>query len=375
MPALIEDRGQRHRGERLEGRCEREKERDEQPAGDQADHLGLAAACIVDDRARLAGADRESLEQTGSEVGGGERDEFLVGPDLVTVLGAESAGDQNGVGERQQGDGQRAGEQGADIVQRSRGQPRLREPLRHLADDLHAARWQVEHEGDAHRQDADDERARGLRRDAPEHFEDRDESGAEDKREPVRFAEPAEQFPQDREEISSDESDAEELPELRGGEDQGGAAHVSDEDGLGEEFGDDADAEHGGQEQDRASEQRYEGGQAHRARDVARDQRADGAGQEQREGGIGARDDLARTGEEGVADHAGEGGVQPVLGWEAGEFRVGQDRRDHHDADTDAGDEIGTKPGAPDSRGARRRWEPTWPGKPCGHGSRRCPRA
>ena len=76
---------------------------------DHAGQLRLGPGLLGHRGARAAGADREALEQAGGQVGGADADHLLVGVDLLAGAGGEGRGGGDGVGERDQGDAERAG--------------------------------------------------------------------------------------------------------------------------------------------------------------------------------------------------------------------------------------------------------------------------
>jgi hypothetical protein len=83
-------------------------------------------------------------------------------------------------------------------------------------------------------------------------------------------------LPQQGEEVFAVGMHVEELAELGGGEDQGGAVEVADEHRAGEEVGDDPDLEPGGEDEDDPREDRQGGGQGGDAAGVAGGQGEDG---------------------------------------------------------------------------------------------------
>ena len=136
----------------------------------------------------------------------------------------------------------------------------------------------------------------------------------------------------------------EQLAQLGGGEDQGGAVEVADEHRAGEKVGDDPDLEPGGEDKDDAGEDAQGGGQGGDAAGVTRREGQDGGTGQQADGGVGAGDDVARGGEQGVADGGGEGGVDAGDGRHVHQFGVGDDRGDHDHAGGDAGHEVAAQP-------------------------------
>ena len=89
------------------------------------------------------------------------------------------------------------------------------------------------------------------------------------------------EFGEPGEEVVMFERDTEQLVELRGHQDQGGAGHVTNENGFGEEIGYRADLEPGPQQEQQAAQHRHRGSEGGSAGRVAGRQRHDGARNEQ----------------------------------------------------------------------------------------------
>jgi hypothetical protein len=118
--------------------------------------------------ARRAAADRKALKQAGGDVGCAEGNHLLVLTDLVAAALREGARQHTGIGEGQQRNDDRAGQQAKDLVQAGGGHPKFRQPLGHRAQDRNVGHVpQIQqarrHRGQRHRdQDAGPFGAIGL---------------------------------------------------------------------------------------------------------------------------------------------------------------------------------------------------------------------
>ena len=91
----------------------------------EACHLALGAALLRDGRAGAAGRDREPLEQPGERVGGADSDHLLARVHLVAAPGGEARRGRDRVGERDERDPDRGGEQRAHVAEVDRGDLRV----------------------------------------------------------------------------------------------------------------------------------------------------------------------------------------------------------------------------------------------------------
>src|SRR5918994_1932439 len=90
--------------------------------------LRLGAGGFGDRGSRGAAADRESLEEAGGDIGRAERDQLLVRVDPVAASDREGPRKHAGVGEGDQGDPNRPGYEGREVVGRHAGDLQRREP-------------------------------------------------------------------------------------------------------------------------------------------------------------------------------------------------------------------------------------------------------
>ena len=114
------------------------------PAAKSARQRRARAAALVDQRLRHAAADGKAAAEPGGEVRGREREELLVRVEPAAVLGGEHAADGGRLHGAEQEAGQRQRQQLVQVGPAARGQPDRRQPLRHLAEQLHAARVEPE---------------------------------------------------------------------------------------------------------------------------------------------------------------------------------------------------------------------------------------
>jgi hypothetical protein len=163
----------------------------------------------------------------------------------------------------------------------------------------------------------------------------------------MRQVQLAGEFGEAGEEVVVFKLDAEQFVELRGHQDQGGAAHVADEDGLGEEIGNRADLDPGSQQEQQAAEHGHRGGKDGSMGRVTRRQRYDGAGNQQRNRNIRPHDDLPRAAEERIHQERHESGVESVLRRQAHQAGISDDRRDHDHAHADPRQQVRQQPLAP----------------------------
>ena len=102
------------------------------------------APTLVDDGLRHAAADREPLAEPRGKVGRAERQKFLVGVQPPAVLGRERAADGRRLHRGQQEAREGQGQHFVQVFPTNRGEAKVRQPLRHFAEQLHPARVQPE---------------------------------------------------------------------------------------------------------------------------------------------------------------------------------------------------------------------------------------
>ncbi len=148
---------------------------DDRGGSDESGDLGSGAALEGDRGARSAGADREALEEPGGDAGRSDAHHLAVPVDLGAGLVGEHGCGRDGVGEGDQGDAERAGEQQGQILERHGGEGERREPGRQLADEGDSTVLEVEHGNGSDREYDGGENAR---EDRPEPLKDEDQRQA-----------------------------------------------------------------------------------------------------------------------------------------------------------------------------------------------------
>ena len=125
-----DDRGERRLRQPVEERRQEEHRRDEQERDEQPGEPRADARAGADRAAREARVDRESLQEAGADVGGAERDELLVGVDLVAALRGERAGGADRLRQRDERESERSARERADLAEADAGNRRRRQALR-----------------------------------------------------------------------------------------------------------------------------------------------------------------------------------------------------------------------------------------------------
>ncbi|MCG3142397.1 MAG: hypothetical protein HDKAJFGB_03843 [Anaerolineae bacterium] len=101
------DCAENDRGQKREQRREKEQKDDGERRGAQSDQLGFTAHLVVNDRARATGCRRKTRQQTRADIRHTNRDEFLVGVDLLAVFCRKDARSQNFIRVNQDCQGER----------------------------------------------------------------------------------------------------------------------------------------------------------------------------------------------------------------------------------------------------------------------------
>ena len=232
------------------------------PGGEGARQRRARAAAFVDERLRHAAADRETAAQSGGEIGRGEREEFLVGVEPAAMFGGEHAADGGRLHRAEQKTGERQRQQFVQIRPVNRGESEGRQSLRHFAQQLHPARFQAE-PARSHNAADHDEQRHGfvLEKNLPEH--EHGQRGASNReRRGIGFVQVLQEVAAVLPEIAVRAVDAEQLGQLRAGEEQRHAALESDHHAFGDEVDDRARLDQPGDEGD----ERHEQGRARRQR-------------------------------------------------------------------------------------------------------------
>ncbi|MFN8471493.1 MAG: hypothetical protein U0822_04680 [Anaerolineae bacterium] len=336
-----DDNSAKHDGrQRREQRCEEEQEDDGERCGDEADPLGFAAHLIVDSRARRARRGRKAGQETGADIGHAERDEFLVGVDLLAVLGRKGARGQDLISINQDRQRKRAGQQRKDVLKRDRRNRHMGQPGRHRADDRYTLCFEIEDSRGNNAQRYDDERAgqgaiRAANDEQSRHADNANRDG-----EQVRLVKAADKLHNLLEELVALELDAKHLAQLAADHDECRASDVADEDWLGEEVGDEAEPRDAGEQRQDTNENRGHGGERGVARGVTACQWSNNGGGQDRGRCLGAHDHLFAGAKEGVHHHGAERDVKPGDRRDAGEIAVGHRGRHEYRKHREGNDEV-----------------------------------
>ena len=242
-----------------------EQHGDDRGGSDESGDLGPGAALEGDRGPRSAGADREALEEPGGDAGRSDADHLAVPVDLGAGLVGEHGRGRDGVGEGDQGDAERAGEQQGQVRERHRGEGERREPRRQLADEGDATVLEVEH---GNGNDREDDRGEDAREDRPEALKDEDQRQA---RRPDRQRGADRLAALDRlgegdgfvDQAVGVHGEPEQLGQLTDEDGEREAVHVPDLGRLREQVGDEAEPEHAGEHGDRTHHQREGGAVRH----------------------------------------------------------------------------------------------------------------
>ena len=221
-----------------------------------------------------------------------------------------------------------------------------RQPLRHGAQQLHPARFEAEPARSQNAADHDEQRhGFVLEKNLPEH-EHRQGDASNGQRGGIGFTQVLQEVAAVHPEIAVGTVDAEQLGQLRAGEEQGDAALEPDHHALGDEIDDRTGL---GQPRDERDE-RHEQGRARRQRPeagrVASRNFAQRRADEQGNGG-GDRDGrVARAAEQPEDQPAKQAGVKSRLGRQVGQRGVAQPGRQQVGGERDAGDDVTPQPGS-----------------------------
>ncbi|MNN11378.1 hypothetical protein D3C81_1243350 [compost metagenome] len=241
---------------------------------EHAGELGLGTGRLGHRGARGAAADGKALEQPGGQVGGAQADHFLVGVDLGLRARGIGARQHAGVGEGDDGDRAATEHHGGQVHAAEPGQDEAGQPLGQVAQHLDAELVQVEEANHQGREDHHDENAGQLL----ERLEQQDQcqaAAADRKAVPVGLAggDGLGQVPQIEQGAFAVDGDAEQLGSLSDQHDQGDAVHVAVADRLGQQFGDEAQAQQADDDAHHAGDHRHHAGQGDGAHRVAAGER------------------------------------------------------------------------------------------------------
>ena len=264
------------------------------------------------------------MKGADGEVGGAQTEQLVVGIDGVAVrLGERAAGrDRFDVGENEAGQRDRDELAEIDVRESEHRHRECRQPVGDVADDRDPeVRERI---GVHQQQDRDDD---GDRRGPAGEAMGQDEQHrqrreAEEHRGKVRLWELRRERRDTLEEVAGTPGDAEELRQLRRGDEQGGAGLEAGQNDAADEIHHETDADHAPDDADGADQRGRRGRQQRVARDVAVRQREQARGDQERGRRRRTDRDLFRGAEDRVGDPADEVTVQPAHRRETGERRV-----------------------------------------------------
>ena len=217
--------------------------------------------------------------------------------------------------------------------------------LRERADDGKRI-GQPEDPGEDHRQDDDDQHARHGGLHPLEHEDDDERAHAERHSERLHLA--GRDRPGDLDDLLPHalgvDREAEQLRDLRDDHDQRDGVEVADPDRLGQQVGDEPEAEDAAEQQHPAHHDREETGERDRALAVAEGERKDRRRDDRGEGRVRSEHEDARRAEDRVGDERHDRGVEAGLGRQPGDLGVAHARGDEQRRHDDAGPDVGPQP-------------------------------
>ena len=363
----IDEAGDRHDDDGAEGGVGQRRQQGREEGDGQQDEAGrddrgerrAGAGRVVDSGAGEPTGDRIATEEAGCHVGGAEADEFLVGIDAVPMAAGVDLGDGDRLHEPDQGDDQGGDGQVADQRATHVGEPEGRKGVGDVADDAHTTGLEVEdldHEDGRHH---DHEGGGESWGEALESHERSKGSQPERQGRDVHAVERANDFGDGLVEVVLPwDRDAEQVLDLREADDDGGRRGEADEHRVRQEVDEESqatDTERDVGEADHQGEQRgrcqipggpllHEGGER--------------VGGEQRHDGDRPDRELPGGAEQGVDQDRHRRGVEPDLGGQAREQRVGHRLGHEHGGDREAGGEIRAQIGSVVAAAPRQHGQP-----------------
>ena len=235
---------------------------DDRGRSDHAGQLGLRTGLLGDRGPRSAGADRESLEEAGGNVGGPDADHLAVAVDLLPGASGKRRGCRDRVGERDERDPRRSRYQQRKIRNRA-GYGQRRKPLRQLPDERDAMVSETKHgrcrdRGDHRNQDAGDPRQPAADRQDHREADQSDRDGGADG---IARGEPVHESSDLVDEPIRVHGEPEQFRELSDQDRQRKAVHVADPRRLGEQISDEPELRDPRRDHDRPDDQREHGRQ------------------------------------------------------------------------------------------------------------------
>ena len=312
----------------------------DQAGGEQRRDLGAGACALVDGGLREAAAGGQAADEARAGVRGAERDQLLVGVDLVAVLGREGLRGAERLAEDDEHHARGGRQQHRDVRRRDVRDPDRGEPAGHRADDRDAVLHEVERAAD---RDPEHEREQSARQPRGEPLgpdEERERRHADHQRHGARLVEVREQVDQLLQAVALALRDPEELGQLLHGHEDREAEHEPLHHRAREELRDEPQPERAGEEEQGRAEQHHGGGGGRVLLD-ARGLDARDRGREQHRGGRRRRDDeVPARAEHDVGGQGREQRVEPRLGRQTRQPRVGDRLRHQETPERHPGDQV-----------------------------------
>ena len=215
-----------------------------------------------------------------------------LGVDLVPVFRRELAGRRDRLRVGEQGDAQRAGGEGPDVVEANRRHAEVGQRCGDSPDERHVLVAEVERTGHEHSERDRDERGRRSRDERLKDEDERQRADTDDDRPPVRVREVDDDLLDVGEEAVRVDREPEQGGHLPDCDDEPEPDHVTGQHRLREELGDEAEPQQPRQDEDGAREEGEAGREGEVALTVAEREGRDGGGGEHGDPGAGADVDL-----------------------------------------------------------------------------------
>jgi hypothetical protein len=262
------------------------------------------------------------------------------------VLGREHATDGGGFHGAQEEARERERQQLVEVRPAQRGQSDRRQPFRHLAEQLHAARLQPEPGRRENAADHDEERHRDALHEHTAEDEQRERGEPDGERRRIRLAEVPEEVAAVLPEAPVGAGEPEELRQLRAGEEQRHAALEADHHALGDEVHDRARLDEPRDERDERDQERRPRRERTEPRRVPTRDLAERRADQDGDGGRDRDDRVPRAAEEPEHQPAEQAGVQSGFRRKPGERGVAEPGRQEIRGERDACGHVVPEPAA-----------------------------
>ncbi|MNQ79353.1 hypothetical protein D3C85_942970 [compost metagenome] len=282
---------------------------------------------------------------------------------MGTGPGGVGARQHAGVGEGHQRHGETAQQHGTQVVQRQPGQAETGQALGQGTQYLEAiGRVQVkaaDHQGGGHHRDEDTGHAVKARE--PEDDRQRTDADGEGRPVGLTFKHCLTEGQDVAQRAAAVDGDAEQLGRLADQHGEGDAVHVAIADRLGQQFGDEPQAQQPGTDADQARHQGHGTGQRDGAHGVASGQRQDHGDDDRRQRRVGAQYQDAAGAEQGIGQQRNDRGVQAVDARNPRGLGIGDAHRDQHGGQHQAGNQVLRQPGGLVAAQQLQPWQPALP--------------